>query len=402
MALNEQPELPSFPFVPDSVDNDPRLAELRAEDPVCQVRLPGGGVAWLATRYDDVRTVLSDHRFSREQAIKPEVPALVPGFDPPDTLLNMDPPRHTRIRALMTKAFAARRVERIRPLVVKTVNELLDELETAGPPGDLVEHYVARISMRVICELMGARPVRNVERAEILRPMLDALLNTSLTAAEVEKYLADTRTFIAELIDDKRANPADDVLTDMITAHDRGELTENELNTITIQVISAGYHPVASQLPLSVLVLLRRPDQWAQLREHPALLPNAIEETLRYTSAVACAGMRVTVADVELGGVSIPAGEAVLPALGSANKDAAVFADADSLTFTETAKPAHLALGYGTHFCIGAALAKMELETAVGALVDRFPRLRLAIPESDLEWASNLAVRTIRKLPVTW
>jgi nocardicin N-oxygenase len=255
----------------------------------------------------------------------------------------------------------------------------------------------------VLCEILGIRHIEQSEHATVYRPMMNTILSNGYLSPEdaadaIKEALAST----ASIIEEKRANPADDVFSAMIHAHDEeGRLTDVELVNICLQLIIGGFQTVSSQIPLSILALLREPRQFRLLIERPDLMPGAVEELLRYVSVMTALLVRVPTRDIVLGGATIPAGSAVLPSSGAANKDPDVFAEPESLIVTRSIQQ-HAAFGHGTHYCIGASLARAELEIAIGTLIRRLPTLRLAVREEDLEWASALTVRTVRKLPVAW
>jgi cytochrome P450 len=391
---------PVFPFESaHGLDVAAMLARSRITDPVSLVRLASGGRAYLATRYDDVRRVLTDPVFSRAAATGRGVPVLSQVSKIPYLMLNMDPPDHTRIRRLVTKAFGIRSVERLRPGIRDICEALVDRMLATGPPVDFVPAFGYALPAQVISELLG---VPAADRDQ-LRRWQDAILSISAHARHVvEAQLAELLGYLRALIDRKRAEPADDLVSALIAATDSGDrLSESEL-LYTVQIlIAGGYETVAGLLANSIVVLHRHPSQWELLRDNPSLIPGAMEELVRYVP-VSWSGLeRVALRDVTLSGVPVPAGSSVLPLIYAANYDDMLTEDAGLLDVTRPAVP-HLAFGHGVHRCIGAQLAKLELEIAFQTLLERLPTLRPARAESQLWWKSGLLTVGPIALPVLW
>ncbi|MEH1015299.1 cytochrome P450 [Micromonospora sp. CPCC 206060] len=391
----------SYPFhAPDRLELDPLYARLRHEQPVTRVRLPYGEPAWLATRYADVRTVLGDPRFSRAAAVGRDEPRITPRqLDA--GILAMDPPEHTRLRRLAAKAFTARRVEQLRPRATGIADELLDAMLAAGAPADFVEYVATPLPIRVICELLGV-PVADQDR---FHAWSEAIVSTtSLPPERIDEYIDNLYAYMGELIARRRREPTDDLLSAMVRARDENadRLTELEVVQLAAGLLAAGHETTVTQLPNFVYVLLTTPGAWDRLRDDPGLVPSAVEELMRYIPlGVASAFARYATEDLELGGVLIRAGEPVIGSISSANRDESVFADPDRLDFNRPVNP-HLGFGHGVHHCIGAQLARMELQVALRALLQRTPGLRIAVPEEELTWKSGLIVRGLTMLPVTW
>ncbi|MGW5442109.1 cytochrome P450 [Streptomyces asiaticus] len=361
-----------------------------------RVRMPYGEPAWLATRYADARLVLGDRRFSRAAALQHDVPRQSEARRD-SGILTMDPPDHTRLRTLVAKAFTVHQVEKLRPWVRQLTHDLLDELEAAGPPVDLVDRYALPIPVGVICALLG---VPEEDRPKF-RTWSDAALSTSsLSAEEFDRNRDELRAYMAGLIEDHRIRPRDDIMTSLIEARDAGDrLSELELVDLCVGILVAGHETTATQIPNFVLTLLDHPDELRRLREEPALLHGAVEELLRFVPlGMAASFPRYATEDVEVGGTLVRAGEPVLVAVGSANRDALRFDEPGTLN---VARPAgqHLGFGHGVHHCLGAPLARLELQEALGALITRFPALRLA---GDVEWKGQMLVRGPRVMPIGW
>jgi len=390
---------PLFPFSIDlSRDEDPRLAELRVQEPVAKVRFASGHDVWIATRYADVKVVLSDPRFSLARSTDPGAPTLIPAVQA-DMLVGMDPPAHTRVRQLVNKAFVTREVEALRPAIVAIVADVLDRMAEHGPPADLVDQWAKPLTRRVVCHALG------VPRDEqgLLEPFLDFMAaNSSAPAEDIPAATQAAIGYLAELIDRKRSHPADDVLSAMVQAHDGSDrLTAGELFMTTALLFGAG-ESTRNNLAGAVVTLFRHPDQLDLLIKRPELVPAAVEELLRFTRSTEAMQGRVATEDVELGGVMIRAGESVFPVAHSANRDVALFDRPDELDIARTDVRAHLAFGHGIHFCIGAALARIELQEGLRLLLRRFPALQPAVPLTELVWQPGALVRTLTALPVTW
>jgi cytochrome P450 len=394
-------ELPLFPFdTPRAVDLPPEWARLRAADPVPRVRLASGHEVRLALRHDDVRTVLSDPRLSRAAASAVGSPTILPASQGPATIFNMDPPEHTRLRRLISKAFAYRSVEQLRPRIAEVVAGLLDRVAEHGPPADLAAMLADPMPSTVVCELLGIPAAERGPLHEWLATVID------VTGRPVEELIANTETanaILRDLVERRRRHPEDDLLTALVQAYDGGDrLSEAELLATVRTLFGGGQETTAGQLTKALLTLLRHPDQLALLIDKPALMPNAVEELLRVVPLAVAVLPRIPAAEVELPGGTVHAGESIFALHWLANRDPAVFPDPDRVDVTRAEAGTHLAFGYGAHHCIGAPLARVELQEALTAVLRRFPTLRLAVPESDLVWKENqLSARPVA-LPVTW
>ncbi|HEX4721416.1 MAG TPA: cytochrome P450 [Pseudonocardiaceae bacterium] len=395
MAVLQYPFRPIEGLVP-----HPRYAQLREEGAPVRIRMPYGGEAWLVTRYADVRVVLADHRFSRAAAAGRDVPRARPPMDSPDQIISMDPPDHTRLRTLVAKEFTARRVEALRPRVRELVDGLLDALPERG--ADLAAGLAWPLPVTVICELLGVPPDDHASFRGWTE--LTLALGADTRHAEIAAARAQLNTYLANLIAHRRGHPTGDLLSDLITARDHDDkLSEEELVRLAVTLLISGHETTANQLGNFVYLLLSDRRQWERLVADPALIPRAVEELLRYTPMAASVDFaRVAVADVELpGGGRIRAGDAVLVQLHAANRDVTVFNHPDELDLARTYNP-HLAFGHGVHHCLGAPLARMELQVTLAVLVRRLPGLRLAVPAAEIPWRADRLVRGVRALPVGW
>ena len=393
------PQLTFPPVTPCPYEPAPVFARLRPDCPVAKVALPTGDMAWLATRYADNRAVLADPRFSRAAAARPGAPRARAIPLETRSMMTMDPPDHTRLRRLVARAFTSRRVAAMRPAIQSTVDILMDRMVAAGPPADLISGLAQPLPLAVICELLG---VPEHERDRFGDWSSAYLSTTGRPAEQIEAAGASLRAYLASLVAGKRRDPGADLLSGLVSARDSDQLDDAEMITLGVTLLVAGYETVVSHLAGFMVALLRHPDQLAQLRHRPELITAAVEELLRYTPVAATGGtIRVALSDVELGGQLVRAGEAVLPALTSANRDPAAFDQPDRLDLTRSPNP-HLAFGHGIHRCLGAELARVQLRSALAALAARLPGLCLAVPVDELDWDAGRMLRCPRTLPVNW
>lgn len=385
---------------PSRLDLDPMYAWLRREEPVSRVQLPYGEPAWLATRYEDVRTVLADPRFSRAAASGRDQPRVRAHGGAPGNILSFDPPEHSRLRRLVSKAFTVRRVEALRPRAEEIADGLAGAMRAQGPPADLVEDFGLPLPTTVICELLGV-PVG--DRADF-RTWADAFLSTTkFTPAEVAEHTGRLRDYMAGLIAQRRAEPSDDLLGALVVARDEQDrLSEEELLSLAMALLVAGHETTATQIPNFIYVLLTHPERLAALRADVDLIPGATEELLRYIPLGGGVSLpRYALEDVELGGVTVRAGEPVVVSTSSANHDKSVYTDPGQLDFGRE-EASHVAFGHGPHHCLGAQLARMELQVALRVLLTRFPGLRLAGSGDDIEWKTGVSTRGPARMLVTW
>ncbi|KWT58714.1 cytochrome [Streptomyces albus subsp. albus] len=370
--------------------------QVRDRPGLLRVQMAYGEPAWLATRYADARLVLGDRRFSRAEGLERDEPRQSEG-QRDSGILSMDPPDHTRLRTLVAKAFTVHQVEKLRPWVRELTHGLIDELEAAGPPVDLVDRYALPIPVAVICRMLG---VPEEDRPKF-RTWSDAALSTSsLTAEEFDANREELRAYMAKLIEDHRTTPRDDLMTRLIEARDVGDrLSELELIDLCVGILVAGHETTATQIPNFVLSLLDHPGELERLRAEPALIKSAVEELLRFVPLGSGAGFpRYATEDIEVGGTLVRAGEPVLVAVGAANRDALRFDEPGTLNIARDGNQ-HLGFGHGVHHCLGAPLARLELQEALIALITRFPKLHVA---GDVVWKDQMLVRGPRVMPVGW
>jgi cytochrome P450 len=386
----------------------PLFATVRERGGVHPVTLADGHQAWLVVRYEEARAILNDPRLSKDMqaALATGGGVVAEGLPGPAFarhMLVVDPPDHTRLRRLVSAAFSVRRTEQLRPRVQRIVDDLLDGIAAAGPDArvDFVAAFAFPLPFTVICELLG---VPEPEREALGRELL-ALLGPTGTPAEYARAKRGSDHVVAmlgALVDAKQRAPGDDLVSALILARDGDErLNQQELLSTIFQLIVAGHDTTTSLIGNSVVALLRNPHSLDALRSSPERVPAAVEEFLRYDAPVPHSTFRYTIEPVEIGGVTIPAGAQVIVCLAAANRDATRFPDAELLD-VDRADVHHLAFGHGIHFCLGAPLARMEGQLALGTLLRRFPELRLAVPFSELRWGhgDGLVLRGLTELPV--
>jgi cytochrome P450 len=390
------------PMDPEFVaDPYPTYRRLRSEDPVHHSPLG----FWVLTRYDDVVAALRDPRLAKE-AIASFVAARLGTTASPVTALSMldrDPPDHTRLRGLVNKAFTPRVVETLRPRIQAIVDGLLARVKNFGRM-DLIEDFAYPIPVVVICEMLGV-PVEDHERFKgwgvDLARGLDAVLLPA-DSGVVERSLAARRAladYFRELITKRRASPRGDLLSALIAAEEAGDtLTEDELLATCILLLIAGHETTVNLIGNGTLALLRHPDQLSRLRQGPGLIGTAVEELLRFDGPVQRTA-RIPSVDMTIAGQKIAAGEMVMPFIAAADRDPAQFPDPDRLDIGRT-ENRHIAFGWGIHFCLGAPLARVEGQIAINTLVRTLPKLALATDRPD--YRQSLTLRGLRTLPVTF
>nr|BFD81832.1 cytochrome P450 [Streptomyces sp. Xyl84] len=377
-------------------DPHPVYAHLRERGPVHRVRLPPPESydTWLVVGYEEARAALADPRLAKDVAgldVRPVEEEVIGKH-----LLTADPPQHTRLRSLVTRAFTARRVEALRPRIQAITDELLDAMLPLGR-ADLVEAFSYPLPITVICELLG---VPEMDRAAFREMSNEFVAPTSEDGfvRSVDRLAA----YLTDLIEDKRcAGPADDLLGALIrtTAEDGDRLSPQELRGMAFLLLIAGHETTVNLITNSVHTLLRHPAQLAEVRADPGLVDAVVEETLRYEGPVENATFRYAAEPLEIGGTAIARGEPVLIGLAAADRDGARYPAADRFDLRRDTQ-GHLAFGHGIHFCVGAPLARMEARTALRTLLRRAPGLALDGPPG--EWLPGMLIRGTRSLPVRW
>ncbi|MGY0055567.1 cytochrome P450 family protein [Streptomyces sp. LZ34] len=385
-------------------DPFPFYRQLREDGPVRRAVIAGGLDAWLVMPYEDCLAALSDPRLSSDvcQGSDPRLRRRMPVVERKSLVSNMlraDPPDHTRLRRLVSQAFTARRVAELRPRVQEIADGLLDVVASAGR-ADLIEDFALPLPVTVISELLG---VPTADRHEFQRWMDDLILRGAEPPdpAVVERAWRQMHSYLTGLLAAKRARPGDDLLSALITARDEQQrLAEEELVSMAFLLLAAGYITTVNLIGGGIAALLAHPDQLRMLREDPALMPDAIEEFLRYDGPVSPGIARFAREDLSIAGVAIPRGATVLVASAMADRDAAHFPDPDRLDITR-GDSAHLAFGHGIHYCLGASLARMEGQVAIGTVLRRLSRLALSVSPGELRWRPS-GLRGLERLPVTF
>ncbi|MCN9241531.1 cytochrome P450 [Streptomyces sp. RY43-2] len=371
---------------------------LRAKCPLARVRLPIGATAWYATRYEDVKELVADSRLVRPSITDwPPRPGHAPGDEPGlITMMELEGPEHAALRRALSEPFSVRSIRNRLPQIRRAADRLLDPFVSGDQPGDLVVRFIEPFPVMVMCDLVGIP----YEDSEYFLPKADAALGAILTLQEGREATAQLREYIVALLDRKRREPGDDMLTHLVRAREQGAVDEESAVSFGLSMLVAGYRTSTMFLADAVLTLLSRPGAYAHLRDHRQLLPGAVEELLRYIPVMNGVVVLQAVEDIELHGRTIHAGDAVLPVLASANRDGDVFADGDGLDLCRTDNP-HLTFGRGAHNCIGSHLARAQMTVCLEALFDRLPELRLAEGHDPI-WEDESPSKSPLTLPVNW
>jgi cytochrome P450 len=383
-------------------DPAPELAELRAGKGIKRIRTAFGMEAWLVTRFADVREVLSDPvRFSNARLQEAGRPPGLPPVSPEErsrqlagNLLAADPPEHTRLRRMLTPEFTVRRMRRLEPRIREIVDEHLDAMERHGPPADLVAEFALPVPSLVICELLG---VPYADRAEF-QARSKRQLDLRVPVEDRMRAGRESREYMAELVARAQTDPGEDMLGMLVREHG-DDLTTDELVGIASLLLLAGHETTANMLGLGTLALLRHPDQLALVRDEPERVDAAVEELLRWLTIVHTGTAKLATVDTEIAGQRIAAGDLVMCALPTANRDPELRTHPDGLDVTRGGV-GHVAFGHGIHHCLGAPLARMEMQIAFPALLRRFPGL--AEVPGTAEFRSFSIIYGLTSLQVTW
>ena len=361
--------------------------------------------AWLVSRFDDVTTVLRDPTMSVDRGAMGDLELLELSDEAIEairvSLLMLDPPDHTRIRGLVNKAFTPRVVERLRPRIEEIVAQLLDEMAAMREP-DVIRHFAYPLPVIVIAELLGM-PSEDREAFKRWSDDLSVVLDPFSTGGRfdgVAEAFDEAHAYFRALFEERRRDPRDDLVSALVAAEEEGtRLNETELFSVVMLLLGAGHETTTGLLGNSVLALLRHPTERLRLMDDPSLAPNAVEELLRYDSPVQMTD-RIATHDLELGGRRIREGQQVVLMLAAANRDPARFAAPDALDLGRD-NPRSLAFGHGIHFCVGAALARVEAQIALPALFARFPDLALVRPPAVKDYKPSMVLRGLERMPVT-
>ncbi|BEL09621.1 cytochrome P450 [Actinoplanes sichuanensis] len=375
----------------------PAYAQMRRTGPVRRVKLPSGLDAWLITRYEDGRRALTDPRLSKSMSPLGSTGAGQPSLTTAISrhMLAVDPPDHTRLRRLVSAAFTARRIESLRPRIEEISAGLLDALAEERS-ADLIDAFAFPLPIQVICELLGVP----AEDQNAFREWSNVIVSGAFAADRLGPAINALVEYISALLAERREHPGDDLLSGLIQVGDQGDrLSPDELSSMVFLLLIAGHETTVNLIGNGTWLLLSERERWERLRADRALLPAAIEEFLRFEGPVETSTFRVATEPVEIGEVTIAAGDPVMVVLLSANRDDDRFPDAGELRL-DRPNNAHLAFGHGIHYCLGAPLARLEAQIAFTALMDRFPGLRLATDPDELTWRPGTLLRGLHRLPV--
>jgi len=390
----------------------PTYAALREQEPFCRRVNADGKVIWFVTRYADVAAILRDpvnfvkdvrHTMTpSERAALPPTPALVHQLS--NHMLNLDPPDHTRLRSLVSKAFTGAVVNPMEQRIQAMADTLLDKVQAHGGM-ELIDDFAYPLPIYVIADLLGI-PLRDQRRFRqwsqaFVTPSVNVQRNTQ-KYLKTQRLMADFTGYMQKCFAERRTNPQPDLISGLLHAEEQGDkLSEEELYSMVILLIVAGHETVVDLIGNGVLALLQNPDQLTLLHQQPALLDAAIEEIVRYDGPVERATIRFAAQDVEIGGHTIGRGDAVNLVLAAADRDPAQFPLPDHF---DIARPnnRHLGFGLGLHYCLGAGLGRLEGRIAISTLLRRLPDLRLAVPVDRLRWRTTPILRGLQHMPVMW
>jgi cytochrome P450 len=378
---------------------------IQGQGGIGKARLWNGSTTWLVTRLEDVRTVLSDNETFSTIAHKPGYPMMAPGraeilLNERPTFNRLDPPRHTELRRMLTREFTVKRIQEMRPWLEQIVEELLDCMEEAGPPADLVTAVALPLPTLVISRLLGVP----YEDHEFFQERTATKLNLETGPGVSLAAQRDVLVYLDRLMREKAEDSSkpDDILGRLMREQViPGNLSHEDAVQMAEMVIVAGHETTANMITLGLITLLQHPDQFTALRADRSLMPSAIEEMLRYLTITHFNGARVAVKDTELSGQPVKAGEGVWALLPAANRDAAAFSDPDRFDITRNDRQ-HVTFGFGVHQCLGQGLARLELDIFFNRLLDRFPGIELAIPFERIPFKHDAFIFGVKCLPVRW
>jgi cytochrome P450 len=395
-------EAPSFPMPRSNpLDPPPEYRVLAAERPIFRVKTPRDRFAWVVTRHDDVRAVLLDRRFSSDPR-SPGFPTYLTGDldPPPGFFLQLDPPDQPRLRKLVNREFVIGEMEKLRPRMQVILDELIDKMIAQGSSADLVRQLAYPMAATVICEMLKVP----YEDHAVFVSLTDTVLNRSSTAEETARAATDLMAYFDRLVTMRKQErgPAEDILGRLVCHEGDNELSHIELVGLAALLLLSGYDTMAQMIGLGVLVLLLHPDQLAEVRADPSLVPQTVEELLRYLSINHSGLPRAALEDVEVGGQLIRAGDGVLVMINAANRDQTAFDRPDEFDIHRRGLEHHVAFGHGLHKCIGLTLARVELSTVFAGLFARLPTLQLERGLDELPFRHEMVLYGARELPVSW
>jgi cytochrome P450 len=401
-------DLPTFPFERTGDLPPPEFSEFRKSGSLTRVKLWDGKVAWLATRYDDVRKLLADNRFSADNR-RPGYPQFTAarqksrGKQELPALVLTDPPVHTRLRRALTKEFAVDKIQSLRPLVERVVDELINKLTKSEKPVDFKLSFGLPLPTTVIMNMLGVPYADH----EFFQQRGGYIIDTHADPKDVETASREMRDYFRDLFKAKSLDPQqhDDIMGRLIQDQIApGKISYDEAAMLVELLMLAGHDSTANMSTLGLLSLMQNPDAYALLRNNPSpeVVHRFVEEMLRYHTIIHFTGARVATEDVQFGDITIKAGEGILPQILAANHDPGKFSAPDTFDLARSMTSPHVAFGFGVHQCLGQPLARLELNVVFSMLPQRLPNIRLAILEKELEYRRGLLVHGVERLPITW
>ncbi|MGW0995532.1 cytochrome P450 [Streptomyces sp. NPDC002520] len=386
----------------EALEFDPALADLMLRDSPARIRLPYGDAdAWLITGFDAVKRVTTDNRLSRAGIVGQDYPRMT--AEPivsPESVNVMDPPLSNRVRHLASQAFTQQHVEEMRPRILRLADRLLDDMERQGPPADLVRHLSDPLPRHTILDLLGVEAEDWQRIQEAVQRLLVVGAGNKEAAAQAK---VDLTAYFGTLVKQRRVTPGPDLISAMAAARDGKErLDDREVAVMALMLALSGQDTATCQISNIVYLLLTRAELMKELRRRPESLTDVLHELLRCIPFRKGVGIpRVALEDLELDGARIRKGDYVHVSYLTANRDPERYPDPDTIDFDRPSAP-HMTFGWGGHRCIAVPMAMAELEVAIGRLLERFPGIRLAVPEKELEWDTKTIRRFPLELPVTW
>ncbi|WP_241383936.1 cytochrome P450 [Rhodococcus sp. CH91] len=354
-----------------------------------------GTPGWLITGYNNIRSVLADPRMSvrgiEDSSRGDAGDDAVPGF-----FVAMDPPQHDDLRRILAKEFTPRRMAAMRPNIERIANELVDEMLKSVGPVDFVDALALPLPSLVICELLGVP----YDKHDFFQERTRAVLAADSTPEQIAGAIGDVMTYLAELVTIKQQTPGDDLVSLLVKHIESGDLSIIDVAGMSTFLLMAGHETTGNMLGLGLFALLEHPDQLAELREDPELMPQAVEELLRHLDIIGSLP-RTATEDMEVAGQRIAKGELLMFSTEAGNRDPSVFDEPDRLDFQRDASR-HLTFGHGIHTCLGAPLARLELQVVFSIVLERIPTLRLAVPADDIRLKNDARIFGVHELPITW